>query len=409
MGKAAGWCGSTGSNGSNGSNGSRGGYGWRRWGRAGLGVALAAGVVVAGAARAAAPAYRYQELPGLGGTISEARAIGPTGLIAGFSQVTPGGDNHAVLWRDGVPLDLHPSGSAPISLAFDVNALGQVVGQVVATEPFGSVAVRWDPVGSAAPPLLVPLSGRGGGYAIAYGINARGTAAGLTTPVDLLMPEATVWRDELALGLPTLGGVSAEARALNAAGVVVGASAPVDRFPRAATLWREGVPVALPELGAPDSTALAINEHGDAVGFARVPDGALHAALWPAGGGVLDLGARIAPDTFSSAFGLNDRGQVVGQFGFTSAELRAALWQDGRAVDLNTLIDPALGARGLVLAAAFDIDERGAIVGAAFDTVTGVGQAYLLTPVPEPEALLLMAPGLLLLALRARAGRRRRR
>jgi probable HAF family extracellular repeat protein len=76
-----------------------------------------------------------------------------------------------------------------------------------------------------------------------------------------------------------------------------------------------------------------------------------------------DLGSGIA-------FGLNDKGQVVGGS-------PAFLWENGVGMDLNTLVCPGTS---LQLAWAADINERGEIVGQAYDPSSGDTPGFLATP-----------------------------
>ena len=101
-----------------------------------------------------------------------------------------------------------------------------------------------------------------------------------------------------------------------------------------------------------------------------------HAFLWS--GGVLhDLGT-LPGHAVSQARGVNNLHQVVGLSappgiqGFFDS--RAFLWDRGAMIDLNT---PATAAAGWVLAAAFDINDAGQIVG--YGSRNGVVQrAFLL-------------------------------
>jgi probable HAF family extracellular repeat protein len=94
----------------------------------------------------------------------------------------------------------------------------------------------------------------------------------------------------------------------------------------------------------------------------------------------------LADDTNDIAFDINERGQVVGQ-SFTSSSARAFLYQDGVATDLNSLILPG---SSLYLTLAQGINDRGEIVGTATDINTQASVAFLAVPVFDgsgnPEA-----------------------
>lgn len=101
-----------------------------------------------------------------------------------------------------------------------------------------------------------------------------------------------------------------------------------------------------------------------------------HATLWR-NGVITDLGA-LSSDGMSGALGINARGQIVGYSGSPfSGRPNATLWEDGRIIDLNTLVkssDP-----NFLLYQASDINDLGQIaaVGLTSDFQT---HAYLLTP-----------------------------
>ncbi|MBT8224731.1 MAG: hypothetical protein HKP61_02815 [Dactylosporangium sp.] len=127
--------------------------------------------------------------------------------------------------------------------------------------------------------------------------------------------------------------------------------------------WRTGGSlVRLPELPCPDcaslaSHAMAINGWGTIAGTSSAPDGT-HAVLW-VGDTVRDLG-KFGED--ANVTGMNNRGQVVG-YGLTPAgEWHAFVWSEATGM---RDIAPDLG-----WARAYDINDRGQIVGQCGDEVT---------------------------------------
>jgi probable HAF family extracellular repeat protein len=85
---------------------------------------------------AATQAFRWengvmQPLPGLGGAKSAATAIGENGTIVGWS-LTPQGESHAVIWRDGKVEDLNhlikPNSGWVLDAAHDVGNRDAIVG-----------------------------------------------------------------------------------------------------------------------------------------------------------------------------------------------------------------------------------------------------------------------------------------
>ena len=90
-----------------------------------------------------------------------------------------------------------------------------------------------------------------------------------------------------------------------------------------------------------------------------------------------DLGT-LPGDAISEALGINESGQVVGvSYGAGFSHPRGFLWQDGRMMDLNSLI-PA--GSNLTLQVAGDINDRGEITGTAFDSSTKTSPAFLAIP-----------------------------
>jgi uncharacterized membrane protein len=131
--------------------------------------------------------------------------------------------------------------------------------------------------------------------------------------------------------LGTLGGNFSRAHQTNNAGVIVGESqdATGNYTP---VVWENGViralPRLLPGLDNQYGDAQAINERGDIVGVDSY-FGFGHAVLWPATGGIVDLGILPGSD-FSSATGINRDGTVVGQsISFSPFLRRPTQWKGG--------------------------------------------------------------------------------
>jgi hypothetical protein len=104
----------------------------------------------------------------------------------------------------------------------------------------------------------------------------------------------------------------------------------------------------------------------------------------------------------SDAYGLNAVGQVAGSYYFTVNMVSHAFISGANGlglVDVNTLsfTNLAAGARDWLFFNATGINDSG-----QFITNGTNGHAYLVTPVPEPAALLMMVCGLCWLAWRRR-------
>ena len=113
----------------------------------------------------------------------------------------------------------------------------------------------------------------------------------------------------------------------------------------------------------------------------------------------------IAP---SFALSINNKGQIVGYADSTlPAEWRAVMFDPtghGNNIDLNTLIDPK---SGWILQTASGINDNGWIIGYGISPSDSQNtRAFLLTPVPDPATIGLLAMGGMILKFQ-RAKRRR--
>jgi probable HAF family extracellular repeat protein len=248
------------------------------------------------------------DLGTLGGPQSRAFGINNRGQVVGEAEVAPG-DSHAFLWEDGVMHDLAVAG--PFTRAWSINDRGDVAGN------FQLQPVLW------RDGVLAELTGMG----IAFDVNDRGDIAGALLLEGTSTFHPAIWRDGavIDLGLPE-GGFIGAARAINRRGVVVG-----DRDGHAFR-WENGTMAALPSLIPSGGTfALDVDESGLLVAGESMSDpnalgGAPHAVVWLAGRPI-DLGT-LPGDFFSGAWGVSDKGRFIAG---TSTEARtnitrAVLW-----------------------------------------------------------------------------------
>ena len=247
---------------------------------------------------------------------------------------------------------------------------------------------------------MTPLPTLGGYNGYAAGMNDRGQVAGwaentIHDPTcvapQVLQFEPVVYGPDRGKiqQLPTFpGDPDGAATDINDQGQVVGISGTcfvaVGSFSAArALLWQNGTLTNLGSLGGVAwNTPVAINEDGAVVGFSDLPgdeDGNpnFHAFIWTKNGGMQDL-KTLPGDAISEATGINQEGQVVGvSYGAGFSNPRAVLWQNGKIVDLNTLI-PA-GSQ-LYLLSANDINDEGVIVGQACVLINGACTSNSETP-----------------------------
>jgi probable HAF family extracellular repeat protein len=312
--------------------------------------------------------YDVVDLGSLGGPNTVPFALNNAGTVVGFSEVmvqNPDGEEEAraaaFRWRRGTMVRLVPSDDTGGSVATDVNGRGDAVGCL---EHGLCRATLWRD-GST-----IDLGMPAGTSSSADAVNGRGQVAG-SADGPARFTQAFRWEDGAFTFLGTLGGLTSFAHGMNEQGSVVGSAELPDRLHRA-FLWRDGVMTNLGTLGGIASVAMDVNERHLVVGSARLPDDTDHACAWHEGV-IQDLGT-LEGDRDSRAMAVNRSGHAVG-VSYGQKASRAVLWQRGRAVDLNQRIRPGTG---WLLAEAFDINDRGWIVGTG--SLAGVARAYLLKP-----------------------------
>ena len=274
---------------------------------------------------------------------------------------------------------------------------------------------RWDAAGTALTELgVLGTDENGWTDARAYAINAAGVAAGTVlnwnhpAATDQFAPFSAVrWEADAIEAtelqpLATTGNQfsSTHAVAINDTGMVVGGGGVFE--PNAATVrsaavrWdAAGNATELGNIAGTNYSTIAnsrraINNAGTAVGASGPvagnvggPDLGQRAIRWDGSSSVATelghLGTYTDGFTVADAFAVNAAGTAVGraaQFGAAPfGDYHAVYWaaNDTRAIDLNTLIDPA---SGWVLKHAFDISDTGWIVGGGeFDPDGAGGQA----------------------------------
>jgi probable HAF family extracellular repeat protein len=277
-----------------------------------------------------------------------------------------------------------PGGNGGESEGKGINASGQVVGYAVGNvgptvyyHAFINTAGSMFDVGALAPP---------GMNTFGLGINDGGQIVGYLESPTL---EQTAYRYSggTVNDLGTLpGGDTSQAHAINSGGQVVGFSNAADGDVHAFS-YSAGVMTNLGALsGGNFSEAFGINDSGQIVGLSNAADGYQHPFLYD--GGIMQE-LSLPPSAVSGyATAINDSGQVVG-----NSNAGAFLHSGGVTQTLNSLLDPL---SGWALTFASSISDNGYIVGQG--TIGGENHGFLLTPVPEPNALVLAALGLVGLA-----------
>ena len=347
----------------------------------------------------AAPASEYV-ITDLGSGV-RAHAVNDNGQVAGWMYVNGmrPGDHAFRTDTAGAKVDLGTLGGGRRSWAADNNAAGVVVGAAFQVGDDQTIPFRTDASGAMVPMAVGAFGGTDGA---ALGVNGRGEITGWA---DTANDEGLAFRADAAgviTPLGTLGGGYSAGFGINDLGQVVGESdLPGNLSIHAFRTDAAGVMRDLGTLGGSQSIAYQINNRGQAVGRARTAgDAAYHAFLADVDGTMTDLGTLGG--TYSAALGINEAGLIVGDVYTPGANL-AFLYRDGAMIDLNTLIPADSGWK---LEAAYDVNNRGQIVGLGY--FARDYHAFLLTPVPEPAscAAITAAAGAALLR-RRRSGARR--
>jgi probable HAF family extracellular repeat protein len=316
--------------------------------------------------------YSMAELPGFGGSVA-ATAVYTSEDEGVFNACGSGavasGDTHAILWQNGMPIDLGTLGgttSAATGMYPDPAGFTVVGVSQIADGSFRAFLWR-----NGAMSELMPNPY--GQVTRAYGATGGNVPGGVFTATGGL--EAGAWSGGAWTPFPPLR-MSGAAEAFASSGAAYTGYASTDASPRHACLWTGGPGTDLGSLGAAalQSEGLDVNGWGltpvQVVGKAFNDNGEQRAFFWQ-DGMMRDLGTLGG--TSAIAYGVDALGNVVGRAASASA-IRAAIWPEGgAAVDLNTrlLVNPS----AVALVDARDIDNRGYIVG------NGSSRAFLLSPV----------------------------
>jgi probable HAF family extracellular repeat protein len=375
-----------------------------------LGLLLAAPVPSA-QVEATATQYTVLQLGSLGGTAGRSNGINDRGWVSGWSNLSGDANHHAVLWRNGKPLDLGTLGGPNSEIEFTAtNDFGMLAGGAdtsdidpydenfcffTAADNLLCSAFQW------RNGVMSTLPGLGGNNSYATDSNRLGHIVGWAETVldpNCVAPQVfdfhgALWKEGRVQDLaPLPGDIGSAAMAINDLDVAAGGSGPicaslgVQGFALSthAVIWRHGSPTNLGSLGGLfNNIATGINNRGQVAGMSDLPgDATAHAFLWQ-DGVMNDLGT-LAGDVFSVAWGVSESGQVLGQSCDANGNCRGFLWQDGGMTDLNTLVSAD---SSLVIIDANDINAAGKITGQAFDPLTGDMPAIELVPCVQSENL----------------------
>ena len=343
-------------------------------------ICVALFCVLASSGALAAPGYNIQELPlypHQGTLKSSVSAINDAGIAVGVSYAN-GLDEKGRIWNgeNSYNLILSPNRTLPR----DINSSGWIVGNYTSSSIYDNRSFLYDGKN------VVDLGNLGSNYTTANGINNAGQVVG-SSQLANGQNRAFLWQNGNMNSLATLGGSFATGNAINNFGVIAGAASNTGGTSRA-VVWQQEQIIDLGTLGGADSNAQNINDHGQVTGYARTSGGStLHAFLW-SGNSMLDVTQGFVGNSYGYA--VNESGFVVGLASPATGNSFAFLWNGNAFQNLNSLIPQD---SGWSLQRADDINAAGQIVGSGWNP-DGEYRAFLLTPVPEPQAALLLLAGL---------------
>jgi probable HAF family extracellular repeat protein len=296
------------------------------------------------------------EIDPLGGTAAGAISLNNAGQVAGSTVIGGSSLMRAYVWsRSSGAVDLGTLGGTSAG-AVDINNRGEVAGSSNSPNSVPH-AFRWSAATGIEDlgilPGASPLD-----FTNATAISDSGLIAGWGTSASG-NGHAFAWtRRTGMIDLGTLGGSFSYAEDVNAEGHVVGyASVPGNLWH--AFIWnRYGRMRDLGTGGGQESFAVAISDKGQVAGFIDFPD-SRRGFSWTRAGGLIRFGTLGGLS--SSARDVNDKGQVVGGSNTRGGDLHAFVWtaREGM-VDLNQRLRHAPA--GLVLDSALAISDNGSIV-----------------------------------------------
>ncbi|WP_374675994.1 hypothetical protein [Ideonella sp.] len=340
--------------------------------------AVIAMALFAGGDAAATTTYSLTILENHGnieGQRSSALGISRKGVAVGQSIASDEDQIVAVRWSASGVAEALPRIGTGNNAAIAANDRGQVLGVVDPTPGANGVPVLWESDGSWA--YLTPLVE--GGLSTASGINKKGQIVGSSQREPRGPYLAVNWRKGAPPNpypnVPGAYGSAATAVALNG---WVGGYTMFSLSEQRATVWKDRVPTDLGTLGGTSSAVTAINDVGYAVGWSRgFGNNNTRPFILKGGNSLVELPTLDGTDAW--AYGINNKGVAVG-YGMSAGTTRAVMWKDGGAIDLNDKLSVADKSAGWVLRYAIGIDDRGRVLGVAFNSTTQHSQPFQLSP-----------------------------
>lgn len=333
----------------------------------------------------AVPNYTFTPLGSLlDSGVSAATDVNDLRQVVGQSDVG-NGRHRAFVWEDGIMTDLGVLSGDGFSSASAINENGQITGtsDTDTGESRAFLYTDGEMINIGGLPGEISSEGRG--------INDAGQVVG--SSFGNLGEAAFIYENGVMTSLFESLGIS-NAEDINENGQVIGSHLSKDESCFCIYIYDDGVVVDLDNPESAFLSANSINDNGKIVG-GMVADGIFHAFLWESGE-FIDIGT-LPGFFFAEAHDINNNDQIVGRSLDVNGGVResAFLYDDGSMYDLNDLT-VNLGDWTLLEATA--INNRGDIVGTAYNPGLDIRNAFLLTPittdVPEPAAFTLVGLGL---------------
>lgn len=336
--------------------------------------------------RSGGPGYNIIDLGTLGGPVSAAFGINNLGQVVGGADLA-NGTRHPFRWENGVMTDLGTPPPFAQCQAQDINNHGVVCGYCCCGAGF-----VWE---NGVFTKLPHLTGAQTGDTSAEAINDARQVVGASIALGTGGAQhAFLWENGTMSDLGTLGGSHSVAWDINSAGQVVGKA--FTQVAERAFLWEGGMMSDLGTLGGMASEAFDGNEAGQIVGWAQdQPGGKFYQAFLWQGGTMTNLGG-IGGFDWSSAEAINNLGTVVGMGMIGQVESGFAYDPALGIRDLADLIPPNSGWTDLN---PWDLNDSGQIAGTG--TINGARHGFLMTPLPPIPAVSFWGLSALVLALLA--------
>jgi uncharacterized membrane protein len=341
----------------------------------------------------AQPRYSITDLGVLPGCdTSVATSINDHGDVTGYCQ--NGGDQVAVVWRNGQLINLGKLPRGHFSDASSINASGTAVGdgdlgdsrpQVWVTTPSG--LYNFFQAGNSHAFFISDSGIIGGDYIKGFSGNAWRAALWTQDPKD-----PRKWQ---TITLPLIPSVNSKydstmAWGFNQSGQAAG-WAVNDIISQHACFWNNDSTHSIVDLGTYpgdwSSLAWGMNDLGQVVGESHPPFGN-RAIVWNNDSAHTPTELPLLPgDNMGSASRINNLGHALGWSAFSPdgsfnnmGQEKLVLWSDGGVFDLQSVLDPVTGA-GWEISTASAINNLGQIVGLGVHN--GQNRAYLLTPIAQ--------------------------